>query len=126
MRENELDYEIIFIIWAAMGSFIILTKLILFSPHELPEIITEEKTYSLMEHSVPLKLCCQKAPEDVRKTEEIIVADAPIAVQKTSPLVLFKDVKFYVIWVAHSVFVLRLGKTFIISLIFKCRKSDFE
>ena len=98
MRENDLDYEIIFIIWAAMGSFIIFS----------------------------LKLCCQKMTKDETKTEEIIVADAPIAVQKTSPLVLFKDVKFYVIWVAHSVFVLRLGKTFIISIIFKCRKSEFE
>ena len=95
-----------------MGSFIILAKLILFSPHELPEIITEEKPYSLMEHSVPLKLCCQKTSKDETKTEEIIVGDAPIAVQKSSPLVLFKDVKFYVIWVAHSVFVLRLGTIF--------------
>ena len=109
MRENDLDYEIIFIIWAAMGSFIILTKLILFSPHELPEIITEENPYSLMEHSVPLKLCCQKTPKDEIKTADTLVPDAPIAVQKSSPLVLFKDVKFYVIWVAHSVFVLRLG-----------------
>ena len=94
-----------------MGSFIILTKLILFSPNELPEIITEEIPYSLMEHSVPLQLCCKKTTEDIFKTEEIVI-DAPIAVQKSSPLVLFKDIKFYVVWVAHSVFVLRLGKIF--------------
>jgi len=95
-----------------MGSFIILTKLIFFSPNDLPEIITEEISYSLMEHSVPLQLCCKKTTEDISKTEEIVI-DAPIAVQKSSPLVLFKDIKFYVIWVAHSVFVLRLGKIFI-------------
>ena len=70
------DYEIIFIIWAAMGSFIVLTKLILFSPKQLPEVISEEKPYSLFEHSMPLQLCCRKTPEDITeptagKTEEI-------------------------------------------------------
>ena len=106
------DYEIIFIIWAAMGSFIVLTKLILFSPNQLPEIITEEKPYSLMENSLPLQLCCKQTPKNIAepKNEDIDLPDVTTSIQKSNPLTLFKDVKFYVIWVSHSVFVLRLGK----------------
>ena len=59
-----------------MGSFIVLTKLILFSPKQLPEIISEEKPYSLFKHSMPIQLCCRKTPNDITeptagKTEEI-------------------------------------------------------
>ena len=105
MREVDFEFETIFIIWTAAGSFIILVKLILFSPKKLPAVINAENPYSLMKNSVPLRLCYKKDITDEK-------LDPHNASKRESPsfLFLFKDVKLWLLWVAYNAFSLRMGK----------------
>ena len=122
-----LNYESIFIIWLALGSIVAIAKVILFSPKRLQENITVkgskrveftfkglvlkklrdpllvDEPYSLFENSQPLQ-CCFK------KTENSIDYDTGIdGGPKANPLLLFRDIKFYFIIIAHTAFNLRLG-----------------
>ena len=107
MREVDFEFETIFIIWTAAGSFIVLVKLILFSPKKLPAVINAENPYSLMKNSVPLRLC-YRMKNDI--TDEKL--DPHNASKRESPsfLFLFKDVKLWLLWVAYNAFSLRMGK----------------
>ena len=104
MREADFEYETIFVIWTAAGAFIILVKLILFSPKKLPAVINAEKPYSLMENSVPLRLCYKKDSIDEK-------SDLHNVAQRDSPsfINLFKDVKLWLLWIAYNAFSLRMG-----------------
>ena len=105
MREADFEYETIFIIWTAVGSFLVLVKLILFSPKKLPQVITAEKPYSLIENSVPLRLCYTKDTiNEKSESQNVSKRDSP------SFLMLFKDVKLWLLWVAYNAFSLRMGR----------------
>ena len=106
LREADVSYETIFIIWTAIGSFIIITKLILFSPKKLPAVITNDRPYSLIENSFPLKLCQKQKKVTVEKSASTNVNRK----EHTSFLALFKDIKLWLIWIAFNAFSLRLGK----------------
>ena len=105
MREADFEYETIFIIWTAVGSFLVLVKLILFSPKKLPQVITADKPYSLIENSVPLRLCYTKDTiNEKSESQNVSKRDSP------SFLMLFKDVKLWLLWVAYNAFSLRMGR----------------
>ena len=117
MREAEVSYESIFIIWTSVGSFLIIAKLILFSPKKLPAVISTEQPYSLIENSVPLRLCHKNKDASDGKS-----ASQEIRSRETSFLTLFKDPKLWLIWIAFNAFSLRLGKSEMDRLNFKKKR----